>query len=73
MILYVTPAEFQEMRAREAFDALHNTETLLSYCRQYLGCDFFHRYTIVVRRNVPAIPWLSAGVSRFEHEEMHNE
>lgn len=65
LILHVTPEEYLELKACEGYDALYGTTTYADHCIAWYGCEPFEAYAVVVRHDVPAIPWVSAGVARF--------
>lgn len=62
-ILNVTPAEFSEIAIASV--QLRDADFVAFMCGRY-GCRPFAMYRVVVRKDVPSIPWLSWGVQRIE-------
>lgn len=65
MILNVTVDEFRFIKSIEERDAANGTDDLASFCHEQFGCEYFESYEVVVRRDVPSVPWIIAGVERI--------
>jgi len=62
----VTPAEFSEIQ--DAAMRLPEPD-FVAFMQSYYGCEIYTSYRVVVRRDVPSIPWFSWDVHRFETEK----
>lgn len=63
----VTPAEFHEIWGWWNDPGIREADAVHMMC-MYYGCRRYGRYRLVVNPTVPAIPWYSWGVKRFEEE-----
>lgn len=63
--LNVTPKEFSEIKEKElelcALDFAY-------YLNRMFGCDLFKTYRVVVRRDIPYIPYYVIPTERIEEE-----
>jgi hypothetical protein len=62
-ILNVTPEEFSVIR-QEALDC-SEADFAMAMVRRF-GCQPLETYKVVVRRDVPSVPWFSRQVERIE-------
>jgi len=69
VILHVTPAEWRWLTQLADQDRRAGTDDLAAWCQARYGCQASTSYTVVVRRDVPSVPWLSAGVARLAGTE----
>ena len=64
MQMNVTPAEYLEIQ-RASVEMFLEPGAFEGWMRQRYGCEHFTTYEIVVRKDVPSIPWYTRGVDRF--------
>ncbi len=67
MKMNVTPGEYLEIMdviGRREIDNVDYSEELV----RRFGCKYFHSYRVILREDVPYVPFLSMGVHRFEEE-----
>ena len=62
-IMNVTPAEFANLQ-EAAFNL--RAPDFERFLMNWYGCKPYTEYKVVVRTDVPQVPWFSANVYRFE-------
>lgn len=61
----VTPEEFANLQL--AASNLSGPD-FASFVHTHFGCKYWESYEVVVRKDVPSVPWFSAGVPRFSDD-----
>ncbi len=67
MIMNVSPSEFSFIHS------IQFSPDFAGIMHNYFTCKYYGNYRIVVRKDVPSVPWFTAGVKRFEPEPESGE
>jgi hypothetical protein len=62
-VMNVTPEEYANLKLASV---LLSPADFAGFMHRFYSCQYFTDYRVKVRYDVPLIPWISAGVGRFE-------